>query len=184
MAKKAKDPNKKSLWAEFKEFINKGNAFMLAVGVVIGAAFSAIVNAFVDILVSACTAAVPGGIAGFVLRIDTPKAQGALEAVRKTIADANFELTVDEYLSLCEAKGAPIVSGLYSKFGGRYIFNTCTVLNFGALINAIISFLIIAVVLFIMVKIVNSAQRKREALQAKLAKKEEGEAEAEEKPAE
>ena len=44
MAKKVKDPNKKSLWQEFKEFINKGNAFMLAVGVVIGGAFNAIVT--------------------------------------------------------------------------------------------------------------------------------------------
>ena len=37
----------KGLWDEFKAFINKGNAFMLAVGVVIGGAFSAIVTAFV-----------------------------------------------------------------------------------------------------------------------------------------
>ena len=40
----------KGIVAEFKAFINKGNAFMLAVGVVIGGAFSAIVNAFVNIL--------------------------------------------------------------------------------------------------------------------------------------
>ena len=42
----------KSFFAEFKEFINKGNAFMLAVGVVIGGAFSAIVNSLVNILLS------------------------------------------------------------------------------------------------------------------------------------
>ena len=46
MAKKAKKGP--GFWAEFKEFINRGNAFMLAVGVVIGGAFSAIVNAFVN----------------------------------------------------------------------------------------------------------------------------------------
>ena len=42
MAKKEKKGP--GLWAEFKEFINRGNAFMLAVGVVIGGAFSAIVS--------------------------------------------------------------------------------------------------------------------------------------------
>ena len=66
MARKPKDPNKKSLWAEFKEFINKGNAFMLAVGVVIGGAFNAIVTALVNILMSVATWGVPGGLKGLV----------------------------------------------------------------------------------------------------------------------
>ena len=66
MAKKEKDPNKKSLWAEFKEFINKGNAFMLAVGVVIGGAFNAIVTSLVNILMSVATWGVPGGLKGLV----------------------------------------------------------------------------------------------------------------------
>ena len=52
MAKKAKKGP--GFWKEFKEFINRGNAFMLAVGVVIGGAFSAIVNAFVNILLTFC----------------------------------------------------------------------------------------------------------------------------------
>ena len=64
MAKKAKKGP--GLWAEFKEFINRGNAFMLAVGVVIGGAFSAIVNAFVNMLMSLATWPVPGGLAGLV----------------------------------------------------------------------------------------------------------------------
>ena len=64
MAKKEKKGGK--LWAEFKAFINKGNAFMLAVGVVIGGAFSAIVNAFVNMLTSLATWPVPGGLKGLV----------------------------------------------------------------------------------------------------------------------
>ncbi|HCU25927.1 MAG TPA: large conductance mechanosensitive channel protein MscL [Deltaproteobacteria bacterium] len=36
------------MWKEFKEFISKGNAIDLAVGVVIGAAFGKIVSSFVD----------------------------------------------------------------------------------------------------------------------------------------
>ena len=64
MAKKGKKGP--GLWAEFKAFINKGNAFMLAVGVVIGGAFSAIVNAFVSILTSLASWGVPGGLKGLV----------------------------------------------------------------------------------------------------------------------
>ena len=183
MARKPKDPNKKSLWQEFKEFINKGNAFMLAVGVVIGGAFNAIVTAVVNILMSLCTAALPGGLAGFVTPIYTPTAQKALESIKESIPNAKMELTAAEYLALCEDKGAPIMSSLYTKYGGRYIFTTAPVLNWGALINAVIAFIIIAIVLFIMVKAVNAAQRKKEALQAKLAKDKEEKAQAEE-PAE
>lgn len=165
MAKKAKKGP--GLWAEFKEFINRGNAFMLAVGVVIGGAFSAIVNAVVNILLSLSTAALPGGLAGFVTRLDTPTAISALKTVQSTIAEAKMQLTIDEYLSLCNTYGAATINGIYNKFGGKYIFATAPVLNWGALITAIISFIIIAVVLFIIVKVVNAAARKKDELKAK-----------------
>jgi len=42
----------KKLWSEFKEFINRGNAMDLAVAVVIGAAFTAIINSVVGDLVT------------------------------------------------------------------------------------------------------------------------------------
>ncbi len=164
MAKKQKKG--KGLWAEFKEFINKGNAFMLAVAVVIGGAFSAIVNAVVDILLSLCTAALPGGLSGFVTVIHTGTAKTALEEIQKIYPEAKMELSASEYLALVEQHGQA-VTGVYTKFGGRYVLSTAPVLNWGALINAVISFLIIAVVLFIIVKIVNTAARKREELKAK-----------------
>ena len=40
-----KDPNKKGFFAEFKEFITRGNVIDMAVGVIIGGAFTAIVTA-------------------------------------------------------------------------------------------------------------------------------------------
>ena len=40
--------DKKGLISEFKEFISRGNALDLAVGVIIGGAFSAIVNSLVN----------------------------------------------------------------------------------------------------------------------------------------
>ena len=39
---------KKSFWKEFREFISRGNVFDLAVGVIIGGAFSVIVTALCD----------------------------------------------------------------------------------------------------------------------------------------
>ena len=164
MAKKGKKGP--GLWAEFKEFINRGNAFMLAVGVVIGGAFSAIVNAIVNILLSLCTAALPGGLAGLVTVIHTPTAEGALKEVQKTFASAKIEMSIDEYLEVFKDSPA-IGASMYNKFGGKYVFATAPVLNWGALITAIISFLIIAVVLFIIVKVVNSAQRKKAELEEK-----------------
>ena len=56
----------KKFFAEFKTFIARGNVLDMAVGVVIGGAFSAIVNALVNILLSVCTWAVPGGLKGLV----------------------------------------------------------------------------------------------------------------------
>ena len=65
-----KQPKKKGafkrFFEEFKAFINKGNAFMLAVGVVIGGAFNAIVTSLVNILMSLATWGVPGGLKGLV----------------------------------------------------------------------------------------------------------------------
>ena len=165
MAKKAKKGP--GLWAEFKEFINRGNAFMLAVGVVIGGAFSAIVTAIVNILLSLCTAALPGGLAGLVTVIYTPTAKNALAEVQKTFADAKIELTIDEYLAIFKDSPA-IGASMYNKFGGKYVFATAPVLNWGALITAVISFIIIAIVLFIIVKVVNTAQRKKDELKAKV----------------
>ena len=165
MAKKAKKGP--GLWAEFKEFINRGNAFMLAVGVVIGGAFSAIVTAIVNILLSLCTAALPGGLAGFITVIETNTAKSALEQVKTTFGDAKMVLTVDEYLAIFK-ENAAMGASMYTKFGGKYVLATAPVLNWGALINAIISFIIIAIVLFIIVKVSNTMARKKEELRAKV----------------
>ena len=162
MAKKERKG--KGLWTEFKEFINKGNAFMLAVGVVIGGAFGAIVTAIVNILLSLCAAALPGGLAGLITVIPTSTANSALAEVQKTFAGAKMTLSVDEYLAIFKDNAA-IGSTIYTKYGGKYVLATAPVLNWGALINAVISFIIIAIVLFIIVKVVAVAAAKKAALE-------------------
>ena len=182
MAKKAKKGP--GLWAEFKEFINRGNAFMLAVGVVIGGAFSAIVNAFVNMLMSLATWPVPGGLAGLVTPLypltDAQKGLGAganvdigltnsfsiekLGDLAKALAEKTYGVGYSD-VQFVDAKNTIINN--YTLYGKLYVYKQTAFINWGALINAVISFIIIAIVLFIIVKIMNAAARKREELKAK-----------------
>lgn len=61
--KKFKEKMKKdkvSFFTDFKKFITKGNVLDMAVGVVVGAAFSAIVNGLVKMVINPCIALIPG----------------------------------------------------------------------------------------------------------------------------
>jgi len=176
MAKKEKKGKK--LWAEFKEFINRGNAFMLAVGVVIGGAFSAIVNAFVSMLMSIATWAVPGGLKGLVtvLPAVNPTQEGVAGIGQKFAAADIVEMTI----KYAASQGVTItkdsdsfmqwqnsLKGLYTLHGTTWTYNMSAIIDWGTLINAVISFLIIAIVLFIIVKVVNAAAAKKAEAQAK-----------------
>ena len=181
MAKKEKKGP--GLWAEFKEFINRGNAFMLAVGVVIGGAFSAIVTAFVNILLSVATWPVPGGLKGLVSVLpaltDAQKGMdpdvglgqyfkmGELQNLAKALADKTYGAdVVTNNPNLIESVKATIASK-YTLHGTTFTYNMSAVVDWGALLTAVISFIIIAVVLFIIVKVSNEAARKKEELKAK-----------------
>jgi len=192
MAKKEKKGP--GLWAEFKEFINRGNAFMLAVGVVIGGAFSAIVTAAVNILLSFATWPVPGGLKGLVsvlpaltepqkgmdASIEIFGENGAkvadlgqsfemshLQKLAEALADKTYGAqVVKENPNLVESVKATIVSK-YTLHGTLYTYNMSAVVDWGALLTAVISFIIIAVVLFIIVKVSNKAAAKKAELQAK-----------------
>ena len=56
---------------EFKEFIAKGDVISMAVGIIIGGAFTAIVNAIVDNLITPLLGVICGGIdfSGVVIRV-------------------------------------------------------------------------------------------------------------------
>ena len=106
------------LWEEFKVFINKGNAMALAVGTIIGAAFSTITKSLTDDVIMPIIAIFMGGIDFSELKITLPRLFG--------------EAPVDE--------------------AGNAIANT---LNYGNFISAIINFLILALVVFFLVKGLN-----------------------------
>ena len=61
-----KKKNGETLTQQFKKFITRGNILDMSVGVIMGGAFNAIVNAFTKILMSVATWGVPGGINGLV----------------------------------------------------------------------------------------------------------------------
>ena len=182
MAKKKKGLG---LWAEFKEFINRGNALMLAVGVVIGGAFSAIVNAFVNILMSVATWPVPGGLKGLVTVLpaltDAQKGAGFLiDGTTKNLQSFTMAQANERVIQFAAAQGKTLtvddadfiqwknsLLGLYDQHGSTFTYKMSAVIDWGVLITAFISFIIIAIVLFVIVKVSNSVARKKEALKAK-----------------
>ena len=52
----------KGFMAEFKEFINQGNVMDMAVGIIIGGAFTAIVNSLVSDIIMPLVGMITGGI--------------------------------------------------------------------------------------------------------------------------
>ena len=193
----------KKFFGEFKTFISRGNVLDMAVGVVIGGAFSAIVTALVNILFSICTWGLPGGLKGLVtvlpaanstqrgmneligLKQEFPAAD--LQKLGTELAKINYAEQLaanDQYLvenpNLIESAKATILSK-YTLHGTKYTYNLSAVIDWGTFINAIISFIAIAFVLFLIVKAFNklrAAQDEAKAkVKAKLAKDEEAPAE-------
>lgn len=179
----------KKLWQDFKAFITRGNVLDLAVGVIIGGAFNAIVTALVNILLSLCTWAVPGGLKGLVTVLpaanDVQKgmnesiglgqkfAASDLQKLGEALANANYAKQIEanaNYLienpNLIESSKSTILSK-YTLHGTTYTYNMSAVIDWGTFINAIISFLIIALTLFIIIKVAAGMAKKRAQLKAK-----------------
>ena len=77
MSKKDKKlKNAKGLWNEFKEFAIKGNAMALAVGTIIGAAFSTITKSLTDDIIMPIVSIFLGGIDFSELKIELPRLWG------------------------------------------------------------------------------------------------------------
>ncbi len=113
-----KKPKKPAWLDEFAAFAIKGNAMSLAVGTIIGSAFSTITKSITDDIIMPIVAIFMGGIDFSELKITLPRLFG--------------DAPVDE--------------------AGNEIVNT---LNYGNFIAAIINFLILALVVFFLVKAVN-----------------------------
>ena len=118
---------KKSLWKEFTEFAVKGNAMALAVGTIIGGAFSTITKSLTNDLIMPVVNIFLGGA-------DFSEAKIALP--RMPWVEPTFETIID-------ANGAEVVQEVQNY------------LTYGNFISAVINFVILALVVFWIVKIVN-----------------------------
>jgi large conductance mechanosensitive channel len=112
------------VWSEFRQFIARGSVVDLAVGVIMGAAFGAIVTSLVNDVIM-------------------PPIGSLLKNVNFT--DLYVVLNGKTFDSLADAKkaGAPVIA-------------------YGNFINNVISFLIIAFVVFLIVQQVNKLYKKPE----------------------
>ena len=173
----------KSFWNDFKTFMFRGNVLDLAVGVIIGGAFNAIVTALVNILLSVCTWAVPGGLKGLVtvlpavndaqagmnvsIGLGQKFASGDLQSLAKAQAIIDYtEDVVNNNPSLVESVKTTILSK-YTLHGTTYFYNGSAIIDWGAFINSIVSFLIIGFTLFIIVKTVKLLMEKNKELAEK-----------------
>lgn len=103
----------KALIKEFKEFISRGNVMDMAVGVIIGGAFTAIVTSLVNDVMMPVLSLLTGGF---------------------------------DFTELCVALGEG---------------ESAATLNYGAFIAAVINFLLIAIVIFVLIKMINKFSRKK-----------------------
>ena len=129
---------KPSWWDEFTAFAIKGNAMALAVGTIIGAAFSGITKSLTDDVIMPIVSIFIGGVDFSEMKLTLPRL---------------FAEKLDE--------------------NGNVILNT---LNYGNFISAVINFLILALVVFFLVKGLNKL--------SEAGKKKEEEAAAADAPAE
>jgi large conductance mechanosensitive channel len=106
---------------EFREFIARGNVVDLAVGVIIGGAFGAIIKSLVDDIIMPPIGLITGGVDFSAQKIVLKAAEGKAAAVS---------------------------------------------INYGVFINTLVTFLIVAFVIFLVVKAVNSLRREEAAAPA------------------
>lgn len=188
----AEEKKKTSLWAEFKAFINRGNVVDMAVGVIMGSSFGAIVTALTNILLSICTWGVPGGINGLVTVLPAANtAQAGIEGIGQFFNNADMSAMAKIYAENLngtyegnEAQWISSLKSLYTQHGETWTYNQSAVIDWGTFINAVITFLIIALTLFTIVKIINSLNNKRHELEQAALKAIDTKLHSEEKPAE
>ncbi|MFA6829598.1 MAG: MscL family protein [Bacilli bacterium] len=172
----AKRNKKGALTKEFKAFITRGKVVDLAVGVIMGNAFSAIVTAFTNILLSLCTWGVPGGIKGLVTVLPAANAaQEGLSGIGQSFAASDINAMAEIYQASYPTDANPLngLKGLYTLHGTTYFYNNSAIIDWGSFINAIITFFIIAITLFVVMKVYSSLNSYRLAFEANIKAKEE-----------
>ena len=160
----------KNFWKDFKAFILRGNILDMAVGVIIGGAFSAIVtsltNKILMPIVNAVLAPLTGGEKIYTILWASERVYSANQVAT---------MTEEQLASASAAYTLGPDGGYYSKL--FYI-------DWSNFIEAIINFIFIALTLFIIVRVAMNVSKKRAALKAKLEEKKKADEAVEEAPVE
>ena len=135
----------KKLFAEFKKFITRGNVVDMAVGVAVASAFTAIVTAFTKGFITPLLTLLTGES-----NLDEMK-WVVKEAITKPVIGADGLPVIDE------ATSKPMVETVEPEVA----------LMWGPLVHAIMDFFIIALALFIVIKVVASLRNRAEKLHKK-----------------
>ena len=147
---------RKGFVKEFKEFIFRGNIVDMAVGVIVGGAFTAVVN----------------GLSNFVLK-------PIINWILALITGSSSLDGIFTYLRKVEVEQAVVnaATGLPTGETEMVIDLAQSIyIDWGSFINAIINFLLVALTLFVIIKVINSLRRAADEAKAKaLAKREEKE---------
>ena len=137
---KIKEKEMKKFFTEFKKFITRGNVVDMAVGVIVGSSFTAIVN----------------GLSNYILK---PLINWLLALIFGANSLSEIYTMLKPAYIVDEATGAQTLDLANSIY-----------MDWGSFINAIINFFLIALVLFTIVKVINKFRDDQKELQSKLAK--------------
>ena len=137
----------KKFFEEFKKFIMRGNVVDMAVGVIVGSSFTAIVN----------------GLGNFILK---PIINWLLTLIfgKNSLSEVYTFLTrVDVAQDILDADGNIIGTEIVPDL------TESIYIDWGAFINAVINFFLVAFVLFTLIKIINTLRSSHAALEEKIA---------------
>lgn len=129
----------KKFFTEFKKFITRGNVVDMAVGVIVGSSFTAIVN----------------GLSNYILK---PLINWLLAIIFGANSLSEIYTMLKPAYIVDEATGEQTIDLANSIY-----------MDWGSFINAIINFFLIALVLFTIVKVINKFREDRKEFQSKLA---------------
>lgn len=131
--------------SEFKKFINRGNVVDMSVGIIVGSAFTAIVTALSNNILRP----IVNFLLALIFDADTlHELYTYLKPVYKDILDEQGNVIAQEI---------DLAKSIY--------------IDWGAFINAVISFFLIATVLFAIMKIINKMQQSQQELAEIIAEK-------------
>ena len=137
---KFKEKEMKKFFTEFKKFITRGNVVDMAVGVIVGSSFTAIVN----------------GLSNYILK---PLINWMLAIIFGANSLSEIYTMLKPAYIVDEATGAQTLDLANSIY-----------MDWGSFINAIINFFLIALVLFTIVKVINKFREDHKEFQSKLTK--------------